>query len=86
MHVLELEPLVVTCIPFQNGVTLVCVSSATFILNCWRLMDSPHFCITNVHAIIVEYFYFTNTLPSPILVDLVFPFRWLEKGIYWDVP
>jgi hypothetical protein len=31
-----------------KGVGLVCVNFATFILNCYKVIDNPHFYITKV--------------------------------------
>ncbi len=63
-------------IPSHNGVALVCVSSASFIFS-W-LMDSPHSCIINIHAITTTSSYYVNTPHDPILMDLVFPFMWFK--------
>ncbi len=72
----------------SNGVTLVFVNFVTFMSNCWRLTDSPHSRVINVHVIIVESSTFVNTPPSPIFWDLVFPFIWSKKeliGMFHDL-
>ncbi len=51
-------------------------------------MDSAHSCIINVHVIIAESSSFVSTLLGPIFLDLVFPFRWLEReliGMFHDL-
>lgn len=68
-------------IPFQNGVTLVCVRFATFIFSCYKLMDNPHSSIANVHTIIVASSSSIRTLPGPIFLYLVFPFKWSEMEL-----
>jgi len=75
-------------IPTINGVTLVYVSSATFIFNYYRLMDSPYSCITNVHVITTTSSSFVSTPLGLIFLDLVFPFRWSTReliGMFHDL-
>ncbi len=51
-------------------------------------MDSPHSYIANVHAINVESFSSVSTFFGPILLDLIFPFKWLELeliGMFHDL-
>jgi hypothetical protein len=75
-------------IPFWNGVALICVSSVTFIINYYRLINNSHSCIANVHVIISALFFFVNTFPGPVFQNLVFPFRWLAKefiGMFHDL-
>ncbi len=75
-------------IPSWNNVNLVYVSSTTFILNCWRLMDSPHSCIANVHVITAKPSSFVSTPLGPIFLDLIFPHRWSKReliGMFHDL-
>jgi hypothetical protein len=70
--------------PCLNGVALVWATSATFIFNYYRVIDSPTFYITRVQAIIVFFFFFffcVSTLAGPHFLDLVLPFRWFDKEV-----
>ncbi len=62
-------------IPFRNGVSFICVSFATFIFSCCRLMDNPHSCMSKVHFITTTYFFSISTPFGPIFLNLLYPFR-----------
>ncbi len=69
-------------------VALVYVSSITFIFNYFRLMDSPHSYIVNVHAITIASSSSISTPLIPIFLNLVFPFKWSKKeliGMFHDL-
>ncbi len=68
-------------IPSQNGIALVCVSFATFIFSCCRLMYNPHSCIVNVHVVTIAHSSYVNTPFGPIFLDPVFPFRWWTREL-----
>ncbi len=68
-------------IPSRNDVSFVCVSFATFVFNCCRLMDNPHSCMFKVHLINTTSFSFVSTSLSPIFLDLVFLFKWSKNEL-----
>ncbi len=75
-------------IPSHNGVSLVYVNSTTFIFNCCRFKDSPHFCMSKVHLIIVTSSSSISTPLGPIFLNMVFPFRWSTMeliGMFHDL-
>ncbi len=57
-------------IPFQNCVSLVCVSLATFIFRWCNNMNKPHSYIVNAQTMIVEYSFF-------VLALFLVPFVWI---------
>jgi len=67
--------------PFWNEVGRVWVTFATFHLNCYSVMESPHSYILKTHVIIASSYYFVNTHGGPIFLLLVFPYRWLENEV-----
>jgi hypothetical protein len=88
--VFMLEPIPPTIAKYSilEWYILVYVISTTFIFNCYRFMDNPHFYMFKVHLIITTSFCFVSTLLGPIFLDLVFPFRWLTMeliGMFHDM-
>lgn len=67
---------------FRNGVRPICVILSIFVLNYYKLIDKPCFCIVNVLATIVSSS-FVITLFSPIFHDLVSPFIWSKREVTW---
>lgn len=63
-----------------NGISLVCVSSMTFIFNCTRFIDHLHSLIPKIHAIIVTSS-FINILDGFIFLDFFLPFEWLKRKV-----
>jgi hypothetical protein len=65
--------------PFWNGVGWVWSTSATFHLSCYNVKKSPHSSIFKTHAIKTSPF--VNTPSGPILLLLVFPYRWSKSEV-----
>jgi hypothetical protein len=68
-------------ISILKRVGMVWVSFATFILNCYTIMESPQSYITNVQATIIAPLSFVNIASSLYFLDLVVPFKWFEKRL-----
>jgi hypothetical protein len=77
---------VVLGVPFQNGVTLVCVNFATIF--CWcTIIDMLTSCMAKTQAT-TTFSPSMSTPPSPIFLLCVYPFRWSQKefkGMFHDV-
>jgi hypothetical protein len=67
--------------PCLNDVTLVWVIFATFIFNCYSVIDSPTFYIARIQAIIVSSFYSMSTHAGPPFLDFVLPFMCFNREV-----
>jgi hypothetical protein len=67
--------------PSLNGVGLVWVIFATFNLSYCKVTLSPHSCIVKVHVITTASSCSDSTLASPIFLDIVLLFRWLDREV-----
>ncbi len=46
-----------------------------------NVIESSHSCIVRIHATIITSSSFINTIVGPIILDLIFPFKWLEREV-----
>jgi hypothetical protein len=73
------ESIPLVSIPFWNDVGLVCVSFATSILNCCKVIDNMHSYIAKVQATMFACFFLLANMLALFSIHLVLPFKWFER-------
>jgi hypothetical protein len=78
-----LEPILVGGFGYssQNGVGLVWMHFSTFIFNYCKLIDNPTSCINKTQATTIWSSFIINMLVSPNILDLDFPYKWLDNEV-----
>ncbi len=72
----------------QNVISFVYVISMTFVFIYARVIQKTHFYITKVHTNIITSSSFVSTFASLTFLNLVLPFKWLERkliGMFHDL-
>jgi hypothetical protein len=72
----------------QNVISFVYVISMTFVFIYARVIQRTHFYITKVHTNIITSSSFVSTFASLTFLNLVLPFKWLEReliGMFHDL-
>lgn len=73
------ESIPLVSIPFRNDVGLVCVSFATSILNCCKVIDTKHSYIAKVQVTMFACFFLLANMLTLFYIHLVLPFKWFER-------